>query len=199
MRPRRDVAMHVQGAAEIDGVPQHDGGCDERQVTGAVLLWFGGAVTQTTKTVEAHGPCQRVSAFALVQLGRRLPSQRGLFQPVQGAERAFYAADFAEGDCQAVLPWIGPEALEYQRGADCAGSDRGCQGAVHHPSARQSGVRRGARRHERRERRPVRGRSEAIEPTLAARLGGCTWCETESQQMGQSKDVMALIAAAVRV
>jgi hypothetical protein len=35
----------VQGAAEIDGVPQHDCGSFERQATGAVLLQFSRAIS----------------------------------------------------------------------------------------------------------------------------------------------------------
>jgi hypothetical protein len=44
----------VQGAAEIDGVPQHDCGSDERQATGAVLLQFSGAISQTAEAMEGR-------------------------------------------------------------------------------------------------------------------------------------------------
>jgi hypothetical protein len=44
----------VQGAAEIDGVPQHDCGSFERQATGAVLLQFSRAISQTAEAVEAQ-------------------------------------------------------------------------------------------------------------------------------------------------
>ena len=45
----------VQGASEIDGVPQHDGRRDQGQAADTVLLALGGAVVQPSKTVEAHG------------------------------------------------------------------------------------------------------------------------------------------------
>ena len=45
-----------------------------------MLLQFGRAVAQTTEAMEAHGPCQRVAAFAFVQFRRCLPSERRLFE-----------------------------------------------------------------------------------------------------------------------
>jgi hypothetical protein len=66
-------------------------------VRSAVLLQFGRAVAQTTEAMEAHGPCQRVAAFAFVQFRRCLPSERRLFEPVQGVERALDAADHGQG------------------------------------------------------------------------------------------------------
>jgi hypothetical protein len=182
----------VEGTAEIDGVPEHDGGSDERQATGAVLLQFGGTISQTTEAVEAHRPRQRVAAFALVEFRRRLPPERGLFQPVQGIEGAFDAADLAQRECQPVLFWIGAEALEDERCADGAGPDGGGQ-AQHIIPMRGDEAFVGATGDEGRQRRPVRGRSEAIEPTLGE--VGDTWREPESQQMGQGKDVITDAAA----
>jgi hypothetical protein len=43
-----------------------------------VLLGLGRAVTQAAKPMEAHGTGERIAALALVQLGRSLPSERGL-------------------------------------------------------------------------------------------------------------------------
>src|SRR3954453_12263065 len=86
----------VQRAVEIDGVPQGDGSRDQGQAAGTVLLGLGRAVTKAAKPMEAHGTGERVTALAFVQLGRRLPSERGLFQPVQDVESALDAADLAQ-------------------------------------------------------------------------------------------------------
>src|SRR3954447_12566553 len=45
----------VQGAAEIDGVPQHDGRGDQREPAGAMLLGFGATIAHAAEAVEAHG------------------------------------------------------------------------------------------------------------------------------------------------
>ncbi len=38
------TAQHLRRAAEVDGVPQRDGGGDQGEAAGAVLLQLGGAV-----------------------------------------------------------------------------------------------------------------------------------------------------------
>ena len=98
------AAGGIQCPAEIDGVPQHDGGCDQGQTAGTVLLTLGGAVVQPAKTVEAYGARQRVVAFTLVQLRRSLPAQVGLLQPVQGVEGPLNGPDLAQRQRQTVLP-----------------------------------------------------------------------------------------------
>jgi len=121
------LSKGIDRAAEIDRVPQRDRRRDQGEAARAVLLQFGDAVAQAVEAVEAHGPGQGVAAFALVQLGRGLEAQLRLFQPVQGVERALDAADFAQGERQAVLPGVGAEALEHHGGADPAGAHRGCE------------------------------------------------------------------------
>lgn len=121
------AAGSLQCAAQIDGVPQHDCGRDQGQVACAALLVLCSSVVQPSKTMEAHGPGQRFMAFTLVQLCCGLPAQYGLLQPVQGVEGPLDASDFAQRQCQAVLPGVGAEALEHQRGPDRAGAHRGCQ------------------------------------------------------------------------
>ena len=78
----------IQGTTEIDGVPQRDGGGDQGEAAGPVLLSLGRAVVQAHETVEAHGAGQGVAAFALVQLRRCLPAELEPFQPVQGVQGA---------------------------------------------------------------------------------------------------------------
>ena len=68
----------IQGAAEIDGVPQRDGGRDQGEAAGPVLLRLGGPVAQAPEPVEADGAGKRVAGLALVQRHGGLPSQGGL-------------------------------------------------------------------------------------------------------------------------
>ena len=69
-RIRHRVATAMQGvqcAAEINGVPQGDGGRDQGQAAGTVLLGLGRAVAQAAEPMEAHGTA-RASALRLSPL-----------------------------------------------------------------------------------------------------------------------------------
>ena len=50
----------IQCPAEIDGVPQHDGGRDEGEAAGAVLLSLGRSVVQPPEAVETYSAAQRI-------------------------------------------------------------------------------------------------------------------------------------------
>ena len=114
-RRRDQVAVApccAQGATEVDGVPQRDGGRDQGEAAGPVLLGLGRAVVQPPEAVEAHGTSQGVAAFALVQLRRGLPAKLGPLQPVQGVQGALNASDLPQRQGQPVLPRVGAEPLE---------------------------------------------------------------------------------------
>ena len=55
------------GAAEIDGVPEGDGGDREVETRGPVALIFEGAVADPAVTMEKQGPGQRVSDLAFIE------------------------------------------------------------------------------------------------------------------------------------
>ena len=56
------------GAAEVGGVPQHDGVDDQVQPGGAVGHVLGGAVAQLAQAVKEHGAREGVPALALVEV-----------------------------------------------------------------------------------------------------------------------------------
>ncbi len=56
-----EATHDIQRAAEIDGVPQHDGRRDQGEAAGAVLLGLGRTVVQPPEAMEAYGAAQRVS------------------------------------------------------------------------------------------------------------------------------------------
>ena len=94
----------VEGTAEIDGVPQHDGRCHQGKAAGPVLLGLGSAVVQAPEAVEAYGTGQCIVALALVEFGRCLPPKLRLFKPVQGVKCSFDAPDLPQREGQSVLP-----------------------------------------------------------------------------------------------
>lgn len=59
------MAECIQRAAEVDRVPERDGGGDQRQPAGPVLLCRGGAVAQAAEPVEADGPARALRASPL--------------------------------------------------------------------------------------------------------------------------------------
>jgi len=126
------AAHRVEGTAEIDGVSQGDGGRDQGEATGPVLLRLGGSVAQAPEPVEADGAGERIAGLALVQRHGGLPPESRLLQPVQGVEGAFDAADLAQRHGQAVLPRVAAEALQHQRRADHASADQ--HDGAPHPS-----------------------------------------------------------------
>ena len=108
----------VERTAEIYGVPERDGGGDEREPTCTILLRLGGTIAKPAEAMEADGAGEGVARFALVELHGRLPPESGQLEPVEDEQRALDPTDFAQGQRQAVLAGIGPEALEKERGAD---------------------------------------------------------------------------------
>ena len=178
----------IQRPAEIDGVPQHDGGGDEGEAAGAVLLSLGRSVVQSPEAVETYSAAQRIVTLALVEFRRGLSAELRLLQPVQGVQCSFDAPDLSQRQCQPVLPWISPKALEYQRGADCARAHR-CREPQHVVPlfGNQLFVRTSC--DERRERGPCRGRLECIK--LAVGKVGDPRGEVKTQKVRQGKDVIA--------
>lgn len=61
------AARGVEGASEIDGVPECDSRCNQGQTARPMLLRLGGAVAQASEPVEADGAGERVARLALVQ------------------------------------------------------------------------------------------------------------------------------------
>lgn len=85
------------GPLHVDRVPEDDGGHDEVETAGPVLLGFLRPVANAAQAMEADGAGQCVAGFAFVQLGRGLATKGRVFQPVQGEERPLDAADLPEG------------------------------------------------------------------------------------------------------
>ena len=75
------------GAAEIDGVPEGDGGDREVQTRGPIALIFEGAVPDLAVTMEKQGTGQRVSSL-LVPLLEFNHNRSGGFEDDETGERA---------------------------------------------------------------------------------------------------------------
>src|SRR5215831_11903614 len=74
--------------------------------------------------MEADGAGEGVARLALVELHGRLPPESRQLEPIEDEQCALDPTDFAQSQRQPVLARIGAEALEEERSARCAGSDR---------------------------------------------------------------------------
>ena len=182
----------INGTAEIDGIPERDGGGDESEPARTVLLGLDRAIAQAAEAVEADSADQGVARFALVQLRRGLAPQARQLDPVQYEQRALDPSDFAQGQRQSVLAGVGAEALEEERGAGRSGAHRGreAQGIV--PMGRNQ-LFIGAPADERLEHRPCAGRSQGVEASLG-QVGNARG-KIEANEIGQGEVVIADAAA----
>jgi len=80
---------------QIDGVPEHDGGCHQIEAGGAIALVFKTAIAQLAEPIEEDGSSQRVAGLALVQSGLDAAPQLDVLQPIQGKEAPLDPAQLA--------------------------------------------------------------------------------------------------------
>src|SRR5215831_7050690 len=73
----------LYGAVEVDGVPVHDGRCDETQARGTEALVLEGAIADLTLAMEENGAAERIASLAFVQAGMAPLAQAGIGQPLQ--------------------------------------------------------------------------------------------------------------------
>jgi hypothetical protein len=181
------ATQRLQGTPEINGVPEHDGGGDQREAAGAVLLRLRAAIVQAPQPVEADRTGQRVAGLAFVQLRGRAPTQLRVLEPVEREQRALDAPELMQGPRKAVLAWVGTKTPQHQGRADDAGAHRGGEPQQVVPVRRDQALVDPAG-HEGRQRRPGIRASEAIEPALGE--VGDAWREPEAEQMRQAEDVL---------
>jgi hypothetical protein len=160
-----------------------------------MLLDLYRTIAQPAESVEADSTCKRVAGFTLVQLRCCLSPKLRQLQPIQRKQCAFDPTDFSQGERQPILPWIGTEALEHQGGTYRAGAYR-CSQAQNVIPVRVDEFLIDTANDEWLQCRPCAGGAEGIEPALCE-IGNSRG-EAESQQVRQSKDVIA-DSAAVRV
>ena len=82
------LSQMVQGALQVDGVPQDDGGNQQIEAARPIALVFVGTVPDFPESVEEHGPSQRVLLLDLVEPDLAATAQFGVMQPVEREERA---------------------------------------------------------------------------------------------------------------
>ena len=99
----------VNGAPEIDGVPEDDGRNGQIEAGSPVSLIFESSVADFSETMKEHRPGERVARFALVEAGICPSPQRRIADPVEGEKGAFEASNLPERLCQRILFGIGRE------------------------------------------------------------------------------------------
>ena len=90
-----------------------------------MLLILVGAVADLAEAMDEDSPRQAVARFALVEFPAGLTAQFRIPQPVEGEQRAFQPPELAQRRGEAVLPRVGGELPQDQRGGHGALMDRG--------------------------------------------------------------------------
>jgi hypothetical protein len=116
-------AQSGNGAFQIHGVPENDGGDNQVQAAGAISLALETAVAEVALAVKEDGTRESVSGFAFVEAYLDTPAELGVFHPLQHEKRAFYSPDFAERRVEAVLAGVAGELADDEGGRDCAVPD----------------------------------------------------------------------------
>src|SRR5271157_1016838 len=187
---RNDFAARAQlvdGAAEIDGIPENDGGDGEIEAGSAVALVFEGPVPDFPEAMKEHGARESVARLSFIEAGIGPPPQGGIADPVEREQSALQTADFAKRLGERVLPGIGGKTAQDRRRRYGSGFDRGRQAQdffpivgddalVDRPS--NQGI----------ERFVSRARADDIEPTVGEVANARR--ETESQQMAEAEHVI---------
>ncbi len=108
-----EVIGHVIGfahgfdcAGEIAGVPEDDGGDDQVEAEGTVLLVLERPVTDFTEAVDEDRPRQTVAGFAFVEFLAGLAPKFKVLQPVEGKQRSVQPAEFPERRGNTILAWV---------------------------------------------------------------------------------------------
>ena len=109
-------AQLADGAAEIDGVPEDDGGDGEIEAGSAIALIFEGPIADFAETMEEHGARQGVARLAFVEAGVGPSAQSWIADPVEHEQCALQSADFLERLGQRILSRIGRERAMRQTG-----------------------------------------------------------------------------------
>ena len=111
IRDRLAAAAHrVERAAEINCIPKRNGGRDQNQAAGAVLLRFGGAVAQVSEPMEANGAGEALDAAAAVSFVRsRILTERvGIYGVFLGGAAAVLGSETQPVDA-IVLASVNPD------------------------------------------------------------------------------------------
>lgn len=110
-------AQLLDGAVEIEGIPQRDSRSDKGQAGGAMALVFDGTVAQFAEAVEEDGGGERVAGLALVEDAVGTASLLGivelLIRRMPEVERAAAAGELVVSgvDSMAMTSDTGPSRL----------------------------------------------------------------------------------------
>jgi hypothetical protein len=193
-----DIFRLAQGGdctLKVSGVLQDDRGDEQVEARGSVLLVLVGPVTDFTEPMNEDGTRQAVAGFPLVQLLPGLAPQFGILNPVEREERTLQPSQLSQCCRHAILPRIGSELPhDHRRGHGAAADGRNDTEDIRPVGADLGHI--DPSGDEGFKGRIIGRFAEAVEaPVLQVRNA---WCEQETQQAAQRKDMLG-IAAAVRV
>jgi len=109
------AAQLIESTAEIHGIPEGDGGSDDREPARTILLRSGCTIAQPTEAMKADSAGKSVARLALVELDGHLPAEHRELEPVEREQRSLDPTDFAQRQRQAVLTRISADQEHGRR------------------------------------------------------------------------------------
>ena len=173
--------------AEIDGVPENDGGNGEVEAGGAIALVLEGPIADFAEAMEEHGPLESVVRLAFIEASIGAPPQGWIADPVEREERAVQTTDFLERLGEHVLTGIGGEAAQDRRRRYGAGLDRSRQTEDFVPILGDDAEIDNAA-NQRIERFVARACADDIKPAVGEIAD--TWRKQESQELAKTEHVI---------
>lgn len=111
----RLCSQGVDGALQVDGIPQDDGSAEQIESTGPVTLIFKGSIAHFSQAMKENGSCQGVSCFSFIEADMNAPPQFGVLKPLQHEKRSFEPTEFAQRQSESILAGISAEFSQQHR------------------------------------------------------------------------------------
>ena len=108
----------------IGGIPEDDGGDDQVETRGSVLLGLMAAVDDSPLPEGVDGLRKGMPLLALVEPGLAAAPERGIFQPIEHEERSLDLSDLLQGNVHLVLAFVGSEFSQHDRRRSVTGLKR---------------------------------------------------------------------------
>lgn len=129
--PVRDVdtlsSQMIDGAAEIDGVPEDDSRGDEVEPGRPMPLVLEGAVAQLAEAVEEYGSRERIAGLSLIEVRAGATPKLWIVRPVEHEQGSLDPPDLSQAPGDRVLSRVAGEFLQHDGGRDDASLDGGGQ------------------------------------------------------------------------
>ena len=119
----------LNSALDIDGVPKHDGRCDEGEAAGPVALLFEAAIPDLPKSAEKHCSRECIAGLAFVETGMNAASEVDTLEPGEDEERSFDTSELGSRQ-KRTTEYVSASGLHSVSWLCCVNQGKGAGGIV---------------------------------------------------------------------